>query len=165
MPHYDKFTREPDWWAPWEIHYSREQVEWILDHLITLRDGNYPPDPLQSGYTDASIQKTGVNSKAPFITPADIVAEVDRRMLRCGLDWYLIEDYYAKGLDLETIASQHFLEEEDVWNRIRRVIEYAASGPAPRWVSTEKRKGQEYADFIARTYKKSENPKRRIRVS
>ncbi len=172
MPRYGKdnfFGRSKViWWAPNEIRYTREQVEFILDHLNTFRDGKYPQDPAITGFENAGW-KASRNTKAAFITPAEIVAELDRRLLRCGLDWYLVNEHYEQGSTLEDIAKLHHMDYEDVWNRIQRAITYVASGPVPRWVATEKRRGLEYNEWIAVRWHKKEKiadfPRKRIRVS
>jgi hypothetical protein len=155
------------WWPPNEIRYNADQVYFIFDYINTIRDGNWPVDPTSTGYNNVGW-KASINTKPPFITPAEIAAEVDRRSRHCGLDWYLVNDYYEQGLKLKDIASQHFLDEDDVWNRIQRVIHYIASGRVPRWVTTEKRRGLEYKDWLDQGgwhRKRQENCKHRIRVS
>ncbi len=134
------------WWEPGEIRYRRDHVMFILEHLNTFMDGRYPPDPGQTGYSNAGW-KSSINTKAPFITAAEIFAELDRRLLRCGLDWYLVHDHYERGLIVEDIATLHHMDYEDVWNRIQRAITYVSSGPVPRWIDTEKRKGLDYEQW------------------
>lgn len=166
MPVYDKFGN-PVWFEPGEIRYRYDHVVWVLEHINTLRDGQYPQNPQQTGYQRAGW-RSSINARAAFITPAEIAAEVDRRLLRCGLDWYLVNDYYGNGLKIEDIAALHHLDYEDVWNRIQRAIAYAASGPVPRWVNTGKRKGLDYREWIDQggwhKPKLQENRKNRIRV-
>jgi hypothetical protein len=173
MPKYgkDTFGNKWVWWAPNEIHYTRGQVEFILDNLNTLKDGRYPPDPSDTGYQNAGW-KASINTKASFITPVEIYSEMDRRLLRCGMDWYLVHDHFEQGLTIEEIAKLHHLDYDDVWNRIQRAIAYVASGSVPRWVTifnpdgTEKRKGLEYDDWHKHGYQKCRIfPKHRIQVS
>ena len=166
MPVYDKLGN-PVWFEPGEIRYRYDHVVWVLEHINTLRDGRYPPNPQQTGYQNAGW-RSSINTRAAFITPAEIAAEVDRRLLRCGLDWYLVNDYYGNGLKIEDIAELHHLDYEDVWNRIQRAIAYVASGPVPRWVNTGKRKGLDYKEWCDSNWRPArkcpENRKNRIRV-
>jgi hypothetical protein len=153
MPRYEKGFAI--WWPANEISYRLDQVYFLLEHVNTLRDGKYPPDPGETVYNNAGW-KASRNTKANFITPAEIIAELDRRLLRCGVDWYLVNDHYEDGLTVEEIAKLHHLDYDDTWNRIQRAIAYCASGPAPRWVATEKRKGLDYDKWMATHWRPSE---------
>jgi len=166
VPVYDKLGN-PVWFEPSEIKYNHKHVVFILEYINILRDGKYPQNPQQTGYQNAGW-RSSINTRAAFITPAEIAAEVDRRLLRCGLDWYLVNDYYGNGLKIEDIAKMHHLDEDDVWTRIQRAIAYAASGPVPRWVNTGKRKGMDYKEWCDSNWRPArkcpENRKNRIRV-
>jgi hypothetical protein len=163
MPRYEKGFAI--WWPANEISYRLDQVYFLLEHVNTLRDGKYPPDPGETGYNNAGW-KASRNTKANFITPAEIIAELDRRLLRCGMDWYLVNDHYEDGLTVEEIAKLHHLDYDETWNCIQRAIAYCASGPVPRWVDTEKRKGIEYINWQQHRYQKCRiSPTHRTRVS
>lgn len=77
-----------EWYSPKEITFTRDQVLWILRHLEMMREGNYPPEP-SSGYTEP-LGKKRTRRGAYFETPCVIVAEVDWRLERTGIDGKLL---------------------------------------------------------------------------
>jgi hypothetical protein len=176
MPKYGKDEQGNSWkwFEPREIHYTREQVEWLYCYILTLRDGQYPVDPTMTGYQNAGW-KASINTRAAFIGPAEIAAELDRRARHCWPDDDLLEHYYAEGLSLEEIARTHYITLEDCWNRMQRALNYIGSGKTPRWVDKKDnednvtRKGLEYKDWAANHWRPRPEPtkfrKHRVRVS
>ena len=110
------------WAAPSDLYYSRDQVDFLLNHLNMLRDGEYPPEPVSSGYIGGKGKR--LRPWARFTIPAEIAAEIDIRLSKCGLDRYLVEDRYCKGLDERAISQKTGLDEEEVSRRINSVIVY-----------------------------------------
>lgn len=110
------------WAAPSDLHYSRDQVVFLLDHLEMLREGEYPPEPVSSGYIGGRGKRN--RSQANFIVPTEIAAEIDIRLAKCGLDRYLVEDRYLEGLDERAISKKTGIDEEEVSKRINSVIVY-----------------------------------------
>jgi len=133
------------WVALGAVHYDLEQVEWLLPQLKDLREGNYPSEPRETGYV--GIQQR-ITERAPFEVVCQIAAEIDIRLARTGLDHYLVEDKYCKGLSESEIAQNLYMDEFEVYKRIRSVVTYIASGSIPRWITTEKRKGISYREWV-----------------
>jgi hypothetical protein len=142
------------YWAPGEIRFNLDEVYFLLENLYTLRECSYPLDPAGN---NLEVRAPGFNTKAPFTTAAEIAAELDRRIKACWPDCYLLEDYYAKGRPISEIARVHHLEPGFIYKRIERAVNYIASGPVPRWITTDKRRGLEYLEYSNRHYRKSEN--------
>lgn len=133
------------WVAPGAVHYSLEHVEWLLPQLRSLREGNYPPEPKDSGYVDVQQR---ITERAPFEIVCQVAAEIDIRLARTGLDRYLVEEEYCKGLSELEIAQMLHMDDFEVYKRIRSAVSYIASGPIPRWIATGKRKGVSYREWV-----------------
>lgn len=133
------------WVAPGAVYFNLEQIEWLLPQLVSLREGNYPPEPRDSGYV--GIQRR-ITERAPFELVCQIAAEIDIRLARTGLDHYLLEDKYCKGLSELEIAKNLYMDEFEVYKRIRSAVSYIASGKNPRWIDTEDRKGMTYRQWV-----------------
>lgn len=110
--------------TPRELWLSTyEQVEWVLDHLHMMQEGQWP-DGLPK---DESNVHTG-DKRAPFETACLAAGEVELRVKRCGTDGMLAEEKYNRGLTEQAIAKARHLPFDQVYYAIRRVINYCASG-------------------------------------
>jgi len=125
------------WWHPREITFTREQVEWLLEHLELLKEGVWPPDPRGTGYTDAPARGS-VNRHAPFETPCQIAAEVEARLAKCGLDRYLVEDRYIRKIPEDVLAQRLCMAEREVCRRINSALSY---------ITGRRRKQYSYKEF------------------
>jgi len=132
------------WVAPGAVYFNLEQVEWLLPQLERLREGLYTPEP-SGGYID--IQQR-ITERAPYELVCQIAAEIDLRLVRTGLDRYLVEDKYCKGLSELEIAKNLYMDEFEVYKRIRSVVTYIASGKDPMWISTKDRNGMTYRQWV-----------------
>lgn len=121
----------------------------MLPWLISIRDGNWPPDPRFTGYTDApGVTKTR-SHRAPYEAACQIAAELDERIKACGQDGEMLHVYYCYGLELPRIAKLVKMDEGQVMRRIKRALRYIASGPDRRWHDTPKRKALTYQEFVS----------------
>lgn len=137
------------WWEPRQIVFNREQVLWLLAWLLSIREGNWPPDPRYTGYTDtAGVTKTR-SYRAPFEAAALVAAELDARIRACGQDGEMLLAYHCYGMEATRIAKLVKMDEERVMRRIKRALRYIASGPARRWHDTPKRKALTYQEFVS----------------
>lgn len=137
------------WWEPREIIFNKEQVLWLLAWLLSIREGNWPPDHRYTGYTDAlGVTKTR-SHRAPFEASCQVAAELDVRIRACGQDGEMLNAYYCHGLEVSRIARLVKMDEGQVSRRIGRALRYIASGPDRRWHDTPKRKAQTYQEFIS----------------
>lgn len=87
------------WYHYGEIRFCPYQVIWIIEHSDTLLAGRWPPNPEGTSYTDPKI-RTGYKSEAYFIKPVEILAEVEARLKRCGIDGKLLKAEVLAGLEL-----------------------------------------------------------------
>ena len=113
-----------EWYAPREIHYLPEHVEWILLNLNMLLEGYWPPNPQQTGYTDAQRSKRG--HSAYFEAPVCIAAEVTYRLKQCGADGMLARKCFADGWDEQTLAELMRCDQDKIRSRVNRVIHFAS---------------------------------------
>lgn len=137
-----------EYWKPGEINYGdRYQILWLLEHLKELEDGYYPKDPRETGYTDAPINKRQTGKEAPFITAAEIYAELTARLDYCGLDGLLVYANYVDGIEIDKLLKASKLDFYEVVKRINRCINYITSGHDRRWHDNKKRKGITYEEW------------------
>lgn len=141
-----------EYWKPSEINYGdRYQILWLLEHLKGLRDGDYPKDPRETGYTDAPINKGSMGRQAPFITAAEIYAELTARIDYCKdyceLDGLLVYGNYVDGVEIDKLSKASKLDFYEVVKRINRCLSYITSGHDRRWHDNKKRKGITYSDW------------------
>lgn len=119
------------WVAPGAVHYSFEHIMLLLPWLYDMREGAYPAEP-GGGYTGG--KRSGLNPHAPYEAVCQVAAEIDWRLAQTGLDRYLVEDYYCKGIPIAELAKQVSLDADRVKSHIRNAISYIASGTCPRWL-------------------------------
>ena len=135
-----------DYYAPWEIVFTRKQVLWLLQNLATLRGGYWPPEP--SNYKDALMRMKHSGHKAPFITPIEFAAEIESRLEKCGTEGLILLAVECWCETESSLARYFDIKEYAIRRRYKRALAYVASGPARRWLHTRKRKGKEYQEFI-----------------
>ena len=134
-----------DWYPPRAVSgYSKAQVKWLISNLSTLRDGSYPRNPKESGYTDPAIRQKQVNSTPKFELPAIIAAELDVRIQKAGVDGLMCEFLYAFEPADEVFVVEHIaqclnVERREVEQRIRNALYF---------VSGEKRKAGSYRQYV-----------------
>ncbi|KKN74692.1 hypothetical protein LCGC14_0387340 [marine sediment metagenome] len=135
---------DKDWHSPNSIRFTKPQVRWLIPRLQQLRNGEYPPDPRESGYTDQGIQGRQFRAGAAFETPAGIAAELDVRIQRAGIDGLLLELLYTVEPDDELFFLQHIASamNEDI-PRITKRIKNALA-----YCSGSGRKSRTYQQFI-----------------
>jgi hypothetical protein len=126
---------ELTWLPPARVRFTMDDIYFILLHLPLLRQGVYPPDPRETGYTTGMGRKKGGSLHAYFEKPAQIAGEIDTRLTRCGLDRYLVEDNICRGIPEEDLARRLDMEVWEIRRRINSAVSYIASGPCPRWNS------------------------------
>jgi hypothetical protein len=143
MPRFE--NGKPVWYAPHEIRYSVEQVKWLISILPSLREGNWPPDPRETGYNDRSFTTRQWQRHAPFETACMIAGEVDARLKACGWDGLLVKSVYCWGEDYQSLG----ISEEELYRRCGRCLEY---------VSGWKRKNMSYKQWVKqRDYRRRKN--------
>lgn len=142
-----KAVTAKDWYSPGEIKFTRVQILWILEHAGTLREGRWPNDPIPSGYVDLpTIRKKG-GKEAYFIKPIEIIAEVESRLEKCGLDGLILEAIECWDKTIASMASYLRMQDYTIRKKRKTALGYVASGPARRWHDISKRKGETYAEF------------------
>lgn len=113
-----------EWWSYREIRFTREQILWILKHLV--RERYWPGKGETSGYTDMPrIRKKG-STEAPFAKPAEIIAEIEIRLERAGLDGLILEAIESWDKSVESLSKQLHVSEETILKRRKRALWYVA---------------------------------------
>lgn len=122
------------WKAPNKIRFRKDEVIWILENYLMMKEGEYPPDPNDTGYIGED--KTGVPEHAHYEMACMIVAEVEARLTLCGYDGKLLYYHHAAGLDIVDLASLAKLD-YDVVNRKVNCALYYITGWTRRQESYE----------------------------
>ena len=73
-----------------EFTFKRDQILWALRYAELMIDGKWPPEPLNTGYTDPGIRRKGVKREPEFVKPAVIIAEIDKRIELTNLEGKLL---------------------------------------------------------------------------
>lgn len=138
-------TDKKDWYSQHRVSsFTKPQVRWLIPHLGMIRNGDFPKNPKDTGYTDTGIKSRQFKAGAAFETAAGIAAELDLRIQRAGLDGLLLELLYTNDPDDEVFVIQHIaealnLETREVYQRIRNALYY---------VSGRDRKQTSYANYV-----------------
>jgi hypothetical protein len=133
-----------DWYNYSEIHFTIDQTRWAADHYKELSEGIWPPNPGGSAYIGGN--KKGISCEGNFVKPTIIAAELSRRIKRCGMDGFLVEEV-INGKDEERIARERHLDINYIQRRINKVLWYCASGSKPGWLPTRWRHGMTYEEW------------------
>jgi len=141
---------ENEWFSPGEIKFTRRQILWILENAATLSLGCWPVDPAPSGYMDLSTIRKKGGKEGYFVKPIEIIAEVEQRLEKCGLDGLILEAVECWGKSFTSMASYLKMPEWSIKVRRNNALTYAASGPARRWHNVKKRKSETYHEFKRR---------------
>lgn len=128
-----EIDRHAGWWAPGEIIFLREQVEWLLQFLSDLEKGNWPSAPNGVLYKD----HTNVSRRGYFEAPIEVYSELMDRLKLCGIDGAVLADYYAnKPMSLMCLTYQD--KSDGILYRKSRALRYVI-GP--------RRKQRTYKEF------------------
>jgi hypothetical protein len=138
---------------PWEIHFMRWQMEWLLrpENWNFIKENQWP-----FSIRDDVISRSGMSHHAAFEMISLIKAEMEMRLESVGRDGYLCLDrYYDEYTDMQ-IARAFNIPIRDISRRIKRAMRYMAG----------KRKIITYSDWIGNGWRETPNlQKTRMRVS
>ena len=84
-----------DWFSYGEIRFCRTQMIFLIEHIVELGEGSWPPSPDGSGYVDLPIRSRQFNADAYFTKPTEMVAEVMSRLNRTADGSVLMEEIHA----------------------------------------------------------------------
>ncbi len=132
------------WWSPGEIRFTIRQALWLVQNLGNLREGYWPTEA--SNYIDIPGTKSA-SRRAPFSTPIEYAAEIEQRLEKCGIDGLILLAMECWGESVQALARYFHMPRWSILKRRKNALGYIASGPARRWLTTPKRKGQTYQQF------------------
>jgi len=114
-----------DWYAPNEIRFWPEHVEWAIKHLNELEDGRWPRNHAETGYTEAP---TGPRQHhgSYFETPVCLAAEITARLDQCNTDGKLTRECLADGWDKKTLAEIMHTDQNRLDIKVNRVVNYCS---------------------------------------
>jgi hypothetical protein len=123
------------WWPLREIHFTAEQVKWLISFLPVLREGRWPPYPHGNSYREEPFGRNPNHVHAPFETAAMVAAELDVRIKACGIDGWLVKAVYGWGENYQSLG----LTDQELYQRVGRCLKYVVG-----W----KRKRVSYREFV-----------------
>lgn len=132
---------EGAWWSPGEITFRHRQMLWLIEHLPELREGQWPANPVGSGYIDLPLVRKGKarSRKAYFEIPTTIVAEVEVRLEKCGIDGLILLATECWGESEQSLAKYLGIPPWSVRKRANNAL---------RYISGWERKNQSYKEFL-----------------
>ncbi len=148
--------------SPGSARFDMEDILFLLPWLYEMREGTGPVPP-ESGYVGGN--RTGIKAYGRHEAWCQVAGEIDRRLARCGLDRFLVEQSYCQETDDETLAAMVFLPVREIQRRIRSAVGYISSGPCPRWqncVDCLKRSRCRRKKRVGVTYREWKNHRRKI---
>ena len=101
-----------EWYNYGEFNFKRDQILWALRNAELFRSGKWPPQNIESGYTDSSIRRKGVKREPAFVKPEIIIAEIDWRIERTGVDGKLL---------LAEIQAEYELFSDEAWRALNYI--------------------------------------------
>lgn len=104
-----------EWYTYTEIRFCPLQILWIIEKAETLIKG-WPPDPESSGHIDPKI-KTRYRSEAYFAKPMEILAEVNYRVKRAGVNGKLLRAEVVAGLELSAESRDALMYCKGKWRK------------------------------------------------
>jgi len=77
---------QKEWYSPAEIwrSFSPHQVQWVIVNILGKQQITWPPEPIETGYTDDG-GRARHSSEAPFVTTSMVRAELCIRLQRTGV--------------------------------------------------------------------------------
>ena len=94
------------WYSPGQIAFTIPQIKWLLRNWTIIKEGQWPPEPIITGYFDPGGKKLR-RKWARFETAAEIWAELDQRMILAGEDGSVLRDVYVIGMTYDQAAMYH----------------------------------------------------------
>lgn len=119
------------WWAPGQITFTKEQVEFLLIYYELISQGNWPGDPFK-------IQAETLSPHAYFEAIVCVWMDFIPRFQATGRDGEMAVDFYAYQKDEGRLAQIYNCQYDLVGKRIRRAI---------RYISGKDRKDISYREF------------------
>jgi len=104
---------------PWQIYYSRWQIEWLFRNWDIIQDEKWP-----FSIQDDAMRCAGVSHHAAFEKISLIKAEVEARLDCVGKDGDMCLLRFHNGVTAHRIASLFDLHPDRVNTRIKRAMRY-----------------------------------------
>ncbi len=112
------------WYSPKQITFTIPQIRWLLRHWGIIKAGQWPPEPIVTGYFDLPFVRRSKRRRwAGFETAAEVWAELDQRMILAGEDGSLLRDVYIIGLTYEQAAMYHRCSRMTISRHLQRAFE------------------------------------------
>ena len=112
-----------------EGRYSRQTVEWVLRHLLDLRQGVWP-DPESSELLGA--KRHSQLNRAYFETPAGMAGIIESQLKQCGLDGLMVKIQFVMGESDNDLAKISRCSVSAVQRRINSAMAYISGKPKDR---------------------------------
>jgi hypothetical protein len=104
-----------------KIGYSREDIDFILDHFQELQHGEWP----DTDHVESGNRRPGISHRAKFEDPCIVAGEIAARVKLCGQDGLLVELRYAMNGGVQVleavVAEKYHMPLYEVCRKINRV--------------------------------------------
>lgn len=88
-----------------EIRFTRKQCIFLILHIETLELGNWPVNPLGSGYIDIPLKSKRAKHEAHFTRPVEMAAEIKIRLRTTGdAGEALVDEIHAGITEFEDLS-------------------------------------------------------------
>jgi len=104
------------------VRLSKDNVIWVLNHLMELRQGEWPA--MEVSYLERPLATRKRRGHAPFENPCLLVGEVESRLKACGPDGLWAKIYYSGLEGEEEIARAMSLPVRTVSKGIKSALSY-----------------------------------------
>jgi hypothetical protein len=109
------------WWPPQAISYTKSQIIWIIENIAYIRQGVWPPECRESGYAGKNDSHS---TSADFEPIMIVLADIERRLEKCGQDGYFLELVYGAGATYEHISKCINQTPRKVEKRVQTALRY-----------------------------------------
>jgi len=91
-----------DWFDFSEIRWCIHQILWLIQNSQTLKEaGRWPQDPYGA---DNNTSSRTVKTEASFVKPELVIAELEARLDRCGIQAELLVTQVEDGRSLSNLS-------------------------------------------------------------
>ena len=121
-----------------QIKFRKDDVIWILQNADTLRDGRWPPEHVETGYSKVG-SKPRFLSEAPFVKSIIIIAVIAKRLSKTGIDGKLLCAEINGGAIYLSEESKHALNYCSGWREKKTAYsQYKAIRNYRAWIKQER---------------------------
>jgi len=101
---------------------DRACILWVLTNVSIFQEGHWPPDRWED--TSEPGKARHIKCNGNFCTSTEVLAEIHRRLDRCGYDGELVKQRYEHGVTEGQLAITAHRDTDWIEHRINRALNY-----------------------------------------